>query len=169
VLVNIILDLGFRVNIGFFEDCNQVTDMTDDHEEFKLFIKDMVIRSVCEEFVVSAYPLNPVVYLFEGVEVKIDMPPIYPEYVMSIYEYAYDAFRACPSIEKITIPDPVKVDGYFDDLVESLGKLEIVDCVCVSANSNQYNEKKLSAKSDWKILDNASLERPFCGFYKDFS
>lgn len=62
---------------------------------------------------------------------------------------------ACPSIERIELPESMRNKGLFTGLVNALGSLPGIEAVCVSNVTNVDFAQYLANSDEWQELENS--------------
>jgi hypothetical protein len=141
-----------------------------DKENFVEGLVDLMV----EGFKKSGYPSRAFNFYHqfdesgnEVIDLHIRIPSIRPSFVNEKYETHTERNAACPAIERILLPEGVRNQGIFSQLVIALGKLPSVDAVCVSHVTNSGFSNYLNDNDSWLRLDNNGFkDSPFYEFFK---
>jgi len=125
---------------------------------------DLVINDTYERFKKSDYPRQPFSLSFpfdksenDWFEIHIRTSAIIPTFIREKYDSAFDRAAACPSVERIFIPEWMRNQGFLTGLVNKLGAHSGVDIVCLSNVTNQEFSQYLAQNCVWRVLKNECL------------
>jgi hypothetical protein len=137
-------------------------------------IAERLIEMIVDGFKKSGYPASSYSFRYQFdksgvdvVELHIRIPSIRPSYIDEKFDSHRERNAACPAIERISLPEWLRRQGFFRSIVNALGNLSSVDAVCVSHVTNSELEMYLEGEIDWCRIENKYLsESPFSEFFQ---
>lgn len=112
---------------------------------------------ICDIFEQSEYPLESVSVYVEGfIDLHIRIPPVIPDFLkdkeLLTEDDVLDRLKSSPSIERIDVEENYQNRGVFSMIVDNIGNLPSVKCVCVSNLIDPEFDEYFQGSLGWELL-----------------